>query len=526
MYYSIKSACSVLATCHSSFFIIMKKKDWFRIKNYPHIGLPIQLSDKIKTIKYIKNKDKIAKHAFFPFIHKNIITRKFRRIKHADGTRSKLREVDEKTRPIHYANSIDSNIYSYYASKIQEKYEEKLKEEKLENVPTAYRRIPLNPAKKKGRNKNNIDFANEVFNYIRESEEHKLIGITFDIDSFFPNLDHEILKKAWIKVMGFNKTLCPDHYNVFRNITKFSYVEEFDIFKEFQKNIYTKSKSGKVTKKSIDKIKHLKSNNAIAFCQKKDIKILRSKGYIKNNKYDFIDANNKKLRLKGIPQGSPISAVLANIYLLDFDKSINSFIKNLGGLYRRYSDDIVIIAKKKYEKKILEHVTSEIKNYKLLIQPKKTQIFWFIKCAGRYFCFERNQNTKNRHLQTNTSFDYLGFSFDGKYTTLKSASLAGYYRKMKRTIKRGYFYTFHNNTSTRGKLFKTRLYKRFTHLGAKRRLIYKRVPNTTNQWEKSHRYDWGNYLSYAKMAARVMDSNKIKSQIKNHWKKFHTLMSS
>lgn len=49
----------------------MKEKDWFRLKKYPHIGLPLENKDRHKWVEsYITNKDSIAKHRFLPFIHK------------------------------------------------------------------------------------------------------------------------------------------------------------------------------------------------------------------------------------------------------------------------------------------------------------------------------------------------------------------------------------------------------------------------------------------------------------------------
>lgn len=35
--------------------------------------------------------------------------------------------------------------------------------------------------------------------------------------------------------------------------------------------------------------------------------------------------------------------------------------------------------------------------------------------------------------------------------------------------------------------------------------------------DKNFKYDWGNYLTYAKMAARLMPDNKIRNQIKRAW---------
>ena len=47
-----------------------------------------------------------------------------------------------------------------------------------------------------------------------------------------------------------------------------------------------------------------------------------------------------------IPQGSSISAVLANIYMIEADKKINEYVVSLGGMYRRYSDDFIVVVPK------------------------------------------------------------------------------------------------------------------------------------------------------------------------------------
>jgi hypothetical protein len=95
---------------------------------------------------------------------------------------------------------------------------------------------------------------------------------------------------------------------------------------------------------------------------------------------------------------------------------------------------------------------------------------------------------------------------------------------MKRTFARSRFYTFHNRTATKGQVFKTRLYKKFTFIGAERRRIYQRHPSKSDLFILSHKYDWGNFITYAKLAEKTIIDNKIGGQLKRHWRKFHELM--
>lgn len=90
-----------------------------------------------------------------------------------------------KVRDIYYANHFDANIFSYYSFLLSEKYEQILARKNLKDVVTAYRKIPLKESKDKP-NKCNIDFANDIFNYIRQNSIHgELIAITFDIKGIF-----------------------------------------------------------------------------------------------------------------------------------------------------------------------------------------------------------------------------------------------------------------------------------------------------------------------------------------------------
>ena len=100
-----------------------KKKDWFRPKSYPHIGLPLTFKDRNWVSGYVKNPEEIASHAFLPFIYRRIEKRKFRKKISETGDRSEKRYKGSKTRHIYYASHLDSQIYSYYAELLKKEYE-------------------------------------------------------------------------------------------------------------------------------------------------------------------------------------------------------------------------------------------------------------------------------------------------------------------------------------------------------------------------------------------------------------------
>ena len=502
----------------------MKNKNdldnWYKTKKYPHIGQPSK--NRQKTISYIKNSRKIAIHGFAPFIHKNISTNRYRKSYDSDGkliNNGKRTDRSTKDRDIYYANNLDSNIYAYYSYMLNTHYEETLEEKSLTEVVTAYRKSPEDPNVIRNRPKrNNIDFADEVFQNIRNqvSIDHDIIAIAFDIENFFPSLNHRILKQTWCDVLKTDR-LPADHYNIFKNITKFSYVEENHLFNLFKDRVIVRKNNGSLVTKPIERIEHLYNKNAIAYCEMQDIHEIRRKGLIRTSK-----RVNGNLTIAGICQGSAISATLANIYMLDFDEVIYEEILKIGGLYRRYSDDMVVICPVGYKSHIIQLFESKIKEIKLNIHNKKTQIFHFSVHEGRIIC-RQEFNGKITPYSANRNFEYLGFSFDGEYVRLKTSSLANYYRKMKKGVRRSGFYSSKINNDTRGEIFRKRLYKRYSYIGAKRCIKYKRVQGTTNQWyHNKHAVNWGNYITYARKAHEKMRGySKINLQIKNHWKNLH-----
>lgn len=504
----------------------MKNKEdldsWYKIKRYPHIGLPSE--NRRQTISYIKNKDKIAVHGFAPFIHKVISTNRYRKEYDNDGkliNNGKRTDRSRKDRDIYYANNLDSNIYAYYSHLLNVKYEDILEDRNLTKVVTAYRKTPkkLEPDRtQKPPKKNNIYFADEVFEYIKNNVDYDngIVAIAFDIKNFFPSLNHTVLKNKWCEVLDVDH-LPKDHYNVFKNITRFSYVEEKHLFNLFKDNILIRKNEGKVTDKSIKRIEHLYNKNAIAYCKMQDIHTIRKKGLMRSSK-----RISSTLVTDGICQGSAISATLANIYMLGFDEAVYDAISKIGGLYRRYSDDMVVVCPTAYKSQVIQLFEDKIKDIKLEIHGDKTQVFHFSHCSGKVIC-KQEFNSRITPNSINRNFEYLGFSFDGEYVRLKTSSLGNYYRKMKKGVRRSGFYSSKINNDTRGEIFRKRLYKRYSYIGAKYCIKYKRVRGTTDQWQPDkYAINWGNYITYAKNAHEIMDSySKIDSQIKNHWKNLH-----
>jgi len=502
-----------------------KKKDWFKLKRYPHLDKQIKERDRVRFEGYIKNPDKISKHSFLPFIHKTKKVRKFRKeYSDADGsvieTNGKaLRKSGSKLRELYYASHLDSLIYSYYSKLLSDRYEEKIKLNGLDDVVLAYRSISKNIDNPKGSNKCNIDFANDVFRYISNYPSDHFVAITFDIRGFFDELNHKILNQLWCDLLGTEK-MGKDHFNVFKSLTRFSFVDIVDLFMLFQNKIIVQDpdSQGKLREsrnKRVSKIKFLKKENAIAFCSKKDFlrnksKLVRNKKYIKNDKGELA------LRDFGIPQGTPISSVLANAYMINFDIELNSFLKSKNGIYRRYSDDMIIVCPLVDTQDVINEFHEQIKAVKLKIQDSKTQKFHFLRDGEDLNCA---QEFKNGLLNQNKQLSYLGFNFDGNFTYLKPGGLSGYYRKMKRAVARSKKFSKAPG-SNEGEVFKRRILDKHSYKGSfrKRTWLYS---EKKKGFVKSEKFNLGNYLTYSRKAEGIMMNNKIRSQTKKHWFKLN-----
>ncbi len=503
---------------------------WFKCSGYVHLTNKISNQQFAEIERKVTNSTWVSRHAFFPLLKKTVKTRRYKKMGYSpegkpirDHFNDKKQEGNAKNRPIEYATHIDSLIFSYYAKEVLAPvYEAALKNtEGLSDCVTAYRKMPIETDSLSC--KSNIHFAAEVFEHIKERGE--CVAMAFDIESFFPSLDHKELKKAWTKLFG-QTALEADHFNVFKAATCYSHIDIDDFRVREAKKHQRKAGFDE------QKLAHLRTQNIHAFFESP--KEMREA--IKNRDIT-LHVNKDK---KGIPHGLPISASLANLYMLAFDKAILEHIaKPFKAFYRRYSDDIIIVCDTKDYSYIKDFVQNEIKKSKLSISNDKTEVCFFSYQNGK-LSVEREITTIDGRiiLKPNMPLVYLGFEFYGHKTLIKSANVAKFYRRMKKAIKTKVNFA-KKSMLKQGRekddfiLFERKLKRIYTHLGARSRkwtttkTVYEldeteqrfkpqRIPKPNGKdIYKEYR---GNTLAYVYRAGQTMNEPAIRKQFKRHFK--------
>lgn len=501
----------------------MKNKDWFKPRGYLHIDNKISLDKRRQVESKISNSNYVSKHAFLPLLYKTINVRRYKKVgQNPDGSvkrsHSENGRSTKKVRPIHYASHIDSQIYAYYNHKIiSPAYEELLSKTRgLSDCVSAYRKI-LVP--ERNQNKCNIHFAKDAFDEIKRRKE--CFAIAIDIKSFFSTLDHKILLDRWKEVMNCD-FLPRDHYNLYRSITKFHYINLLDL---------------RVNKNGFDErtISSYQKNGIQAFfASMEDFrKRLKAREFIIKKNQNFRKEQGRKFPV-GIPQGLPISALLANIYMYKFDLFVyQELCMKKGVFYRRYSDDIVLVCDGK-EREFVENYIDDLLSsiyVKLKISKQKTEKILFkeieIKGKTRLQSYCINNNGKEIF---NIPFNYLGFEFYGYQTLIKASKISNFYRRMKRSVRRQHIkaeFAKKKNLQDEKIIFKRRLYRLFTYKGIKKRELSTRTKhvlykNELSYWRRKEieipRKHKGNALRYAQNAAEIMNAPEINKQYRNHFK--------
>lgn len=500
---------------------LKRKSTWLKSRGYIHLTKQINiLEERGEVLGKVRDKSFVSKHAFFPLLHTNI---KVRRYKFGDDAFKRSHSFNGKThsklRPLHYATHIDSMIFGYYGEKIQIEYLKELKKhENLSDCVTAYRRIA--DPEKKDTYKSTIHFAHEVFEEIKKRSDLGCWVLKFDIEKFFSSMNHSLLKKAWAKIID-ETTLPIDHYNVFKAATKFSYILKDDL----RIRPIANGKKNGFDEKLLSE--NRKTNINAFFKDPTSFRQFLKEGKLRIYKNEFKDS---KGRMIGIPQGLPINATLANLYLLEFDKRVLDTIvnSNLNGYYRRYSDDIIIICDEVNKEFIIDFIGKILSEDSLVnISKEKTEQFNFKKIRNGNDINVLSHLYHDNKLLPGRPLTYLGFEFYGYKTLIKSANLSKFYRRMilavksssKRAVLGSNKGPFKNMA-----LFRRRLYRLYANINLDKKITKRNFktlgPNRfgynvyyTERKDKDFR---SNYFTYCKRAAKIMNEPRILQQIRRH----------
>jgi len=421
--------------------------DDFLTKERKYIHFDNKLSETERSSISLNNTD-LATHDFWPLLAFEIKARK-----KVFNDAGELIGFKPKPRKIKFGSHYDAALLEIYSKRISTYYESKLRELGLADTILAYRSGVGD----------NIHQAKNIFNIIKSKKN--CTAIALDIKGFFDNIQHETLKLSLAEILSVEPDKLPTaDYQIWKNICRFSYVKKEDVIKRV----------GEETSRNYNRL-----------CFPKDFrnKVRKPRPkIIKSNKNEIGEWNNF-----GIPQGTPISGLYANISLLDFDERCKNFSDKIGAIYRRYSDDIAIILPEgKSVDEVLSFINESLEEIGLKINPTKTEVSVFSSKSGKIVSDHR--------------FQYLGFLFDGQKVLIRQSSLNNYYKKMKKGI-RSKLLAAKKKEIPKEQIFLRDLYKSYTHYGRRR-----------------------NFPRYAYRASDIFNSPDIRAQIKPHMKKFKRVL--
>ncbi len=421
----------------------------FKSRGYLHFDLPLSAA---AAEVLACSPESVARHSFYPFLGYTATTEKIQ--KEDDGTITKTK----KEREIKVAAHRDAAIYARYGDLLTQPYEAELKTRGIGKAVTAFR---------SNGGGTNIDFAGEIFEYI---DHHRpCVALAYDLKNFFDTLDHDLLKQRWTALLGVAR-LPADHFAIYRSLTNFSWVERTELFKLLGISPHKP-----------------KANNRRRICKPADFRqTVRAGGRLKFNPSPG----------QGIPQGSPVSALLSNIYMLEFDTELNAAATAIGGIYRRYCDDIMLVVPPEHQSAMETLVQEACVRAKVRLNIDKNDIVAFPHGRGQAAV---------------SAIQYLGFTFSGSQTLLRLGSLGRYYGKMRAAV------SLAKQTQRKYNRKEAQAGKPLS--GMKRRKLYIQYSYLINRARlpDKDRKTQGNFLTYAYRAAEKLHAPEIKRQIRNHW---------
>jgi len=464
----------------SNSFDELRKKNQQRA--YAHFGRRGSMKD-AWIWEYIIDPAKVKKHNFYPFISYEKNYTKY------DGKEQNPQDrKKEKYRELCYSTHLDRCIYQYYGAILNEMYNQRVLKDDINDTSIAYRN---------NLHKSNIHFAKEAIDFIRSMKQcYIIVG---DFKSFFDSLDHLYLKHQLCNLMETDR-LPDDYYAIYKNITKYAMCRLEDILEFFGKENNHRNKKELNSKHKIMSDEDFKTFKGMSFANKR-------RGLKETNKHRAVAKNESH---QGIPQGSAISAVFANIYMLDFDKNVYEYVKSYQGLYMRYSDDFIIILPGSDDgifREQYQTIRSEIdKIPSLVLESKKTQVYQY-SAGGMLNC---NETFIPGGIAGKDALDYLGFIFDGKQVALRDKTVSKYYYRMYHKAK-----AVRRWAKKSGRVQAKSLYNLYSS--------HRNQGPVTDKDKRKHKH--GNFLSYVLRAQGLFGRDEpISRSTRNHMLKIKRII--
>lgn len=400
----------------------MGKPPWFKPRNYKHFDVPVG-----PVWAEALTPSVVASHPWSPLLHWVKATPRY---KPNEG------KTVFKERDIMHASHRDACILSKYSAELTSKLDTFYCENGLNDAVIAYRSL----------GKSNYHFAAIAQAFV---QQHPVLeAMCFDVTGFFDNIEHRRLKKRLKWILGVSE-LSEDWHRVFRAVTKCSSVKREDLKKH-------SDFAQRMNQRGADRpLATIREMNAAGIP---------------------IQINTTGV---GVPQGTPISASLSNLYLADFDKMVKALAEKRGALYQRYSDDILVICLPQHAAEMADAVAIGLHAEALQLQHEKTV-----------------RQTLDGTVQAD--FQYLGYQLGREGALIRPGSLSRQWRTLKRSMKRSRKKALKLAAlGQKDSIFTKKLRRRFTHIGVR------------------------NFLDYANRSADELESAAIRQQVK-HLRKFAT----
>ncbi len=396
----------------------MAKPPWFKPRRYRHFDVPIGAGWAAAITA-----EQVATHAWSPLLHWIKETPRYRL------NDQNVMELTVKPRDIMHASHRDACILAKYSHELTGKLDAWYAANGLDEAVIAYRSL----------GKSNYHFAATAQAFVRGHEAVE--AMCFDVTGFFDNIDHQRLKQKLKWLLDVHE-LPEDWYRVLRTVTRYNSVQKADLKAH---PVFSQRMKQHGAARPLATVKELKAQGIA----------------VRPNPNTF-----------GVPQGTPISAALSNLYLAHFDLTMKARVDECGALYQRYSDDILIICEPEQADGLAAAVADAISAEALTLHGDKT-------VRLRFSGDDRG------------NFQYLGYQLGIGPALIRPGSLSRQWRSTKRAIRRSEKKAVRlAKLGQQDKIYTSKLRGRLTHVGPR------------------------NFLAYADRSSDELQSKAIRRQVK------------